>query len=273
MRLAGKFILYRYQMPLYWYNLPVRLPPCKPYNQLGIRHRSMTQAVIIAISFAALLPLHAATVDVTGASQVAVPYDSSLLFDVMSDYAAHAPLDSPYPGQVSMVLGGLPVGQPLAPIPGTSSVYNQGILFSGTLESLDGSIVIPLFDSNAARLGLPAGEMVLGPGYRSGGSYSGPISLLSASATLSPSEAAALFCSGEAVLRLRNLGADITFGYSETPITGAFSASLIGSDGSLSVGAVPVRAVLDPCPEPGTIALFAIGLAIIGQRSLRPFAR
>ena len=214
----------------------------------------------------------AGTIDITAGSQVTLHYNNSLLFYISSDYALHAPSDSPYPGQVAMLLGGLPADGPVAPVPGTSTVYTPGVLFSGTLESADGSIAIPLFDSNAARLGLQAGDMVLGPGWRSGGSYSGPISMLTATVTLSSLEAAALFSSGEAVVRLRNLGGDITFGYPGSSITSAFSASLISPDGTWSVGAMPMSVELRQNPEPGTIGLLAIGLGIIGWRALRAAA-
>ena len=214
----------------------------------------------------------AGTIDLTAGSQVTLHYDNSLLFYIRSNYALHAPSDSPYPGQIAMLLGGLPVDGPVALVPGTSAVYTTGVLFSGTLESADGSIVIPLFDSNAARLGLPAGDMVLGPGWRSGGSYTGPISMLTATATLSSPEAAALFSSGEAVLHLRNLSGDITFGYPGSSITGAFSASLISPDGTWSVGAMPMSVELRQNPEPGTIGLLVIGLGIICWRASRAAA-
>jgi hypothetical protein len=141
------------------------------------------------------------------------------------------------------------------------------MLFSATLESLDGSYSMPLFDSNAALLGLPDGDLVLGSGFRSGGSYSGPISVLSATVTLNSTESAELFSAAalepwsEAfVIRLVNVGEDITFGYSGSPITSALSASLSSADGTLSAGAMPLQVELQDCPEPGTMWLLLIGL-------------
>jgi hypothetical protein len=165
----------------------------------------------------------------------------------------------------------MPLGGPVASIPGTSGVYVSGILFSGTLESQDGSVSIPLTDSNATRLGLPAGDLLLTPGSRSGGSYSGAIDLLSAAVTLSPQEAAALFASGEAVIHIQNTGAAITFGYAGVPIGSDFSASLIGDGGAQSVGArvMQVECAHADAPEPGTIGLLLIGLAIIATRLAR----
>jgi hypothetical protein len=209
----------------------------------------------------------ASTLNVTNDSQVTLDTNDSLLFYISSDHSSCSH-GSTYPGEIEMLLGGMPLGGPVASIPGTSGVYMPGILFSGTLESQDGSISIPLTDSDATRLGLPAGDMLLTPGSRSGGSYSGPIDLLSADVTISSQEAAALFSSGEAVIDLHNIGADITFGYPGSPIASDFTASLISPDGSQSVGArvMKVECIHTNTPEPGTIGLLIIGLTIIGTR-------
>jgi hypothetical protein len=228
----------------------------------------MPRALLFGILFGSIA--WGGTIDVTAASQVTLPYGDSLLFYIGSNYASHAPGDSPYPGQVAVWLGGLPADGPTAAIPGTSAVYTPGILFSGTLESADGAIAVPLFDANAARLGLPEGSLVAGPGYRSGGSYTGPISLLTATAALSSPGAAELVSSGEAVLHIRNLGGAITFGYPGSSMTSAFSASLISPDGALSVGAIPKKVVLQQSPEPGTAGLLVLGLGLLGRRA---FAR
>jgi hypothetical protein len=117
---------------------------------------------------------------------------------------------------------------------------------------------------------LPDGDLVLGSGLRSGGSYSGPVSVVSATATLSSAEAADLFAAGSLapwseafVIRLVNLGDDMTFGYSGAPIASAVSVSLSSTGGSLSVGAVPLQVDLQDCPEPGTTTLLLLGLAAI----------
>ena|ERR1017187_3957171 len=207
----------------------------------------------------------ASTLNVTNDSQVTLDTNDSLLFYISSDHSSCSH-GSTYPGEIEMLLGGMPLGGPVASIPGTSGVYMPGILFSGTLESQDGSISIPLTDSDATRLGLPAGDMLLTPGSRSGGSYSGPIDLLSADVTISSLEAAALFASGEVVIDLHNTGAAITFGYPGSPIASDFTASLISPDGSQSVGASVMEVECVHTPEPGTIGLLIIGLTIIGTR-------
>jgi len=193
----------------------------------------------------------------------------SLLFYISSDYASHAPAGSPYPGEIDILLGGLPLSGPVASISGTSAVYTPGVVFSGTLESLNGAISIPLFDPDAARLGLPAGDLVLGTGERSGGSYSGPISDLTATVAISSPEAAELFASGEVVLDIRDLSGSVTFGYPGSTIGSAFSASLISPDGALSVGSMSPKIVFAQAPEPGTIGLLIIGLTIVSRRAMR----
>jgi len=212
-------------------------------------------AILLSIAQAAASPIN-----VTNTALVTLQTNESLIFYISSDTS--------YPGEIQILLGGMPLGGPVVSIPGTSGVYVSGILFSGTLESQDGSVSIPLADPDAARLGLPAGDMLLTPGSRSGGSYSGAIDLLSAAVALSPQEAAALFASGEAVIDLRNTGAAITFGYSGVPIGSDFSASLISPGGAQSVGArvMQVDCAQAEAPEPGTIGLLLIGLAIVATR-------
>jgi hypothetical protein len=244
----------------------------------------MKHAVIFALFCIALAPLHAGTIDVTGDSQVTVQNGESLIvgFGAWSypSQATNAGLDSPYPAEICFTLGGLPAGLPNSAIPGTSAAYTPGMLFSATLESLDGSISMPLFDSDAAALGLPDGDVVLTTGYRGGGSYTGPISVVSGAVTLSPAEAAALF-SGNALnpgsqafeIRLTNIGENMTFGYSGSPITAAVSASLSSARGTLSLGAMPLQVELQDCPEPGTIGLLLMGLAGIAATQHRNRSR
>jgi hypothetical protein len=225
--------------------------------------------LLLALLLASVAPVTATTLDVTNNSQVTLQTNDSLLFYISDNSScSHG---STYPGDIEMLLGSMPLGGPVASIPGTSGVYMPGILFAGTIESQNGSDSIPLTDPDAARLGLPTGDMLLTPGSRSGGSYSGPIDLLSAEVTFSPAEAAALFASGEAVIDLHNIGAPITFGYPGSSIASDFSASLISHDGSQSVGArvMQVECVHNNTPEPGTIGLLIIGLTILATRLAR----
>jgi len=208
--------------------------------------------------------------DVTSQSSVTLSPNDSLTFEAAAwNYSplAGGSLTS-YPGEISVMLAGLPASGTFASIPGTSAVYTTGILLSGYLESLDGSIVIPLVDSDAARLGLPAGDLLLGSGYQSGGAYSGPTSVLTAAAAISSPEAAALFAGGEFELVFRDLSGNVTLGFPGSTLTSALSASMISPDGSRSVGALPLNASLRQTPEPRSIALLLLGLAIIVPRML-----
>jgi hypothetical protein len=211
----------------------------------------------------------ASGINVMGDSQVSLAPGDSLLFYLSSSFSSYAPAGS-CPGEVSALLSGLPLKQTPAPIPGTSGVYLPGLLLEGTLESLNGSVAIPLLDSNAARLGLPAGDLLLTPGADSAGTYSGAIVDHSAAALISSPDAAAKFSSGEFVLQIQALNGNITFGYPGSPITNAFSADTISSDGTLSVGARTMAVQLTPTPEPGTFGLLAAALlfaAAVWKRS------
>jgi hypothetical protein len=225
--------------------------------------RQLTARYLLLISLSATLAA-ASTIDVTNNSQVTLGAGDSLIFTLSGG-------DTSYPGEIEMLLGGMPLAGPVASIPGTSGVYLPGILFSGALESQDGSDSISLTDPDAARLSLPSGDMVLTPGSRSGGSYSGPIDLLSAEVTLTAAESSALFSSGEVTIELQNIGAPITFGYPGTSLASDFTASLISRDGGQSVGArvMNVECVRNNAPEPGTIGLLIIGLTVIGARLTR----
>jgi hypothetical protein len=222
-------------------------------------HNRLARFLLIALLFTAIAT--AGTINVTNSSQVTLQTNDSLLFYISaSELAGHGAM---YPGEIEIVLGTLPIGGLVGSIPGTSAVYMPGFLFDGTLESQSGSVSIPLTDSNAARLGLPAGDMLLTPGSRSGASYSGPIDLLSAAVTISSQEDAALFASGEVVIDLHNTGAAITFGYPGASLTSDFSASLVSPDGLESVGAQVMEAELVHTPEPGTVGLLLVGLLLM----------
>ncbi len=229
----------------------------------------MTYPLICGALFALVASATASPINVTGNSQVTLGNNDSLLFYISSNFSSGGPGGLTYPTEIEMVLGGMPLGGPVSSIPGTSGVYMPGELFSGTIESQDGSVSIPLTDSDASRLGLPGGDMMLVPGSHNGGSYSGPADVITADVTLSSQEAAALFASGEAVIDLHNIGGNMTFGYAGTPITNDFSASLISSNGAQSEGARVMQVDCVHTPEPATIGLLLIGLAILLPRVLR----
>ncbi|HUE24883.1 MAG TPA: PEP-CTERM sorting domain-containing protein [Bryobacteraceae bacterium] len=218
-----------------------------------------------ALLLASIAPATASTINVTDNSEVTLGTGDSLIFYICADNACGGQTLN-YPGEIEVLLGGMPVGGPVASIPGTSGVYLPGILLTGAVESQDGSVSMPLTDSNAVRLGLPDGELLLAPGSRSGGSYSGPLDLVSGDATIGSQEAAVLFASGEVAIDLHNTGAAITFGYPGSSIASDFTATLVSRDGSRSLGARVLSVEQVQTPEPGTIGLLLIGLTILGTR-------
>jgi hypothetical protein len=219
---------------------------------------------LMALLCASILPATAGIVNVTNNSQVTVDTGDTLVFYISSDSSeGHG---SNYPGEIEMLLGGMPLGGPVSSIPGTSGVYMTGFLFDGTLESQNGSVSSALTDPDATHLGLPNGDMLLTPGSRSGGSYSGPIDLVSAEVTIGSQQDAGLFGSGEFQIDIKNIGANYTFGYPGASIGSDSSASLFNQDCSQSVGAQVMKVELVGTPEPSTIGLLIIGLTVIGTR-------
>ena len=178
---------------------------------------------LLFLTLAFLTPAIGCTVDVTNSSQVTLGSGDDLIFYLAVNYGQK----SAYPAELEMVLGGLPVGGVTDPIPGTSGVYVPGMLFNGTLESQNGSAAMALTDPNASRLGLPSGDMLLTPGARSGGAYTGAVDLLSAGATIDAAQGASFFNSGEVEIDLHNSGSAITVGYPGTTLANDFSASWI----------------------------------------------
>src|SRR5690349_20619526 len=158
---------------------------------------SLNFAILAGLTIGAAA--HAATINITASEPITLGPNDTLLFDIASTYAAHAPAGSPYAREIDFLVGGMPASGTIAAIPGTSATYTTGALVQGTLESADGSVSFPLFDPNAARLGLASGDLVLGAGYRNSAAYSGPISFLAGTVALSSDEAAALFASGGVV--------------------------------------------------------------------------
>src|ERR1039457_4440979 len=93
--------------------------------------------LLLALLLASVAPVTATTLDVTNNSQVTLQTNDSLLFYISDNSScSHG---STYPGEIEMLLGSMPLGGPVASIPGTSGVYMPGILFTRTLASPAGS--------------------------------------------------------------------------------------------------------------------------------------
>jgi len=217
---------------------------------------------LAGVALLGAVPGMANPIDVTHSSQVTLDHNDELIFHLSTDYSLGDPME------LEFLLGGVPLGGPVAPIPGTSGVYMAGILFSATLESANGSISIPFSNADAERAGLPAGTLPMVPGSRSGGSYSGAVDLVTGGVRLDGDAVAALISSGEAVIDLHNLGGTVTFGYPGSAITNDFAASWTGALGGESGGARLLGVQCVRTPEPATIGVLLIGLAIMLPRVL-----
>jgi hypothetical protein len=148
-------------------------------------------------------------------------------------------------------------------------------LFDVCLQSQDGSVVVPIAD-----------DLGFSDGIWKSSLYSGAISTLTASVTLTAAEQAALFgASGTnlVLLVLRNAGDTITVGLPNYSLLQTGTISLSG--GSVSVGATPLRVYLESSPlvagevqsnqltnspEPASMALVLLGIgAGVWQRTRR----
>ena len=140
---------------------------------------------------------------------------------------------------------------------------------TATLESLDGSVALPLVAAGMSQ------------GYVSNGSYTGPSTLFEAGISLPADTAAELFgpaslapWSDGATLRIRNAGDPYAIGLPDTPVTAAIDILLQGN--AVSVGGVPGVVEIQPAPrmrgaaaaavhvpEPAPAGLAAAGMALI----------
>jgi hypothetical protein len=140
-------------------------------------------------------------------------------------------------------------------IPGTNSQYYSGYLFSGYLESTDGSVIARLDDPDADRLGLAPGSVILKTGNVSGEQ----VAALSANLALTQSAAADLFGSAatrawtaDAILVLTNEGDSVTFAVpGASSVRSAFAEPGLSGAGPVQTGGITLQVRLD---QPGTIA-------------------
>jgi hypothetical protein len=239
----------------------------------------MSRLTIFAMLTA--LPLAAATIDVSNQETAWVHTGAhvTVTFSVRS-YAIHAARtsdSSAYPTGLDFVLiTQVPDGAGTSLIPDTSVSRYAGCVFIAYLESLDGSISIPLRDTLAERVGLETGSLVLTPGTVSGGSVSElAVGTLYGSATLTEEQSAALFADTlTARIVAYNLGSGVWIGAGHG-LSMRYSAGVAGvtGGGSWNVGGV-TQSVVVSNPEPGTWLLGASALLLIwGESPLSPFRR
>jgi hypothetical protein len=198
----------------------------------------------------AVLPLGAATIDVSTTTTALLHPGDSLRFDFLSwNFSIHAlSFGLPaYPTQVGFLFVTAPT--------------DSAAQFDATLESKDGSVSVPL--------GVPLSFV---PGVFRGSLYRGPVATLQGWFHLPETLSQELFGGSAAVLTLRDIGADVTVGLPPYRLRQDLTVSLSG--GPLSVGAVSGGVTLeqeaDPppqVPEPHSGTLLLGGLALLGLLS------
>jgi hypothetical protein len=238
-----------------------------------------------------ITPSLAAVLDVTGVPFATLEPGQTMAFEFgVWNYGLNNPEYSPYPTSIGFQALGLhPEGATTAPLPGTTQVYLTGYLFEGFLESLDGSVSVPLMDSLAARLGYGPGYLLAAPSTvcNSAGCPLETMSVLG-TASFSLETSAALFgpnlnnYQNAAMIVLRNLGQPFVLGLGE-PYTAGQSFIISGVSGAGPVQTAGIRGSVTTIsnPEPSTFllcggALAAVALARISHKkagkSHRPMA-
>jgi len=234
--------------------------------------------VLLVLMAAGSAPLAARPFDVSDQIFVTVQTGEDLLIHFgVWNYGYNNPGVSPYPTRVGlMVLGQDPAGRPVGTIPDTTIEYFPGLVFEGWLESLDGSVSLPLYDSNAARLGLAEGLLVVTrASVTSSGGPAVPAAAINALQFLPVSTSEALFGAhigsydNAAVIRLHNWGANFQIGLGPGWTVGrSISEPGIGGLGPVETSGITGRVTMEN-PEPSTWLLLGGGLTLLGWLARR----
>jgi hypothetical protein len=238
-------------------------------------------AALASLVAATVLPANAGRIDIgdLASAKVAEGKDVFIHFGVWN-YAAANPGASQYPTSLGLlVLGPAPSSGSTLLVPDGTAAYVPGYLFEGYLESLDGSISVPLVDPLAVHVGLPPGFLLLAPAaFAAGGAGPVPVAAIGASVSFSEALSEALFgvavgsYDNAAIIRLRNRGADFEIGLGSTyPVRTSVSIPGVTGSGPAATSGVNGRVLLEN-PEPSTWVLLAAGLGLIawGRRRYRP---
>ena len=225
----------------------------------------------------------ATSINVSSQSSALLSPGAEMIVDFgMWTYQANNPGYSPDPTSLRFDALGPQMAAPLSGIPGTSGQYYSRYPVTGYLESLDGSVVTPLIDANAQRLGLPDGSLLFVPGsFMSAGGVQ-QIAVLSASVTLSRILAESLFGDGAsaswtagAKIVLINNGPAVMFGLGNGySMRSAFLEPELSGDGpattsgvtlavAMSVASAGETTVTESIQEPGTAGLLFWGLVFM----------
>ncbi len=172
-----------------------------------------------------------------------VTYSTSVTLQPAHDLTFYFGMHGPWglPGIINVTLCGTPTTGPWLPIPGTNAYYQSGALLTGTIQSTDGLTVRNLVDPDASRVGLPVGSMLLK--VSDGGAGSPQFSYTTATVSLTPADASALFASGQAVVDLHNAGS-VPLAFGHGPLAYAFNAALTSADGTVGYGAIISKVLL-----------------------------
>ncbi len=230
----------------------------------------MKRAAILALI--AALPLTAGTIDASDLTYTPLHHGAKVIVDfAVWNYGISNRGYLPYPTGIQLNLVTAEPGAAPTAAPESSGEYYEDYVFSAYLESLDGSISVPLADPIAALLGLGTGRLLLTPGtFASGSSDPIGIGVLYGSVNLSQDAAAALFGPDLAArFVLRNLGPDLVLGIGPgyTIRNSVSEPGLIGA-GPASVGGLTSRVTVAN-PEPGTWLLAACAVTLLAVSSLR----
>jgi hypothetical protein len=174
------------------------------------------------------------------------------------------------------LVGSVPSGSATASIPGSSQSYFTGILAQASLESLDGSVSLPLFDADSWRLGFSTGTLVAD-------STGSNTFVIFAQVAVSLNASEAIFgTTGQAQFVVQNLGNAFTIGLGPGySLSNAILAPLTANNGSVeTAGYVQSMEMTAPLlgtssvsvPEPATLGAAAAAGALLFwlRRWLRP---
>ncbi len=234
-------------MKYFWFSQTGRM------NQAGSGFRHSRISFLLLLAGALTAPLGASIVNDTNATDVSLHTGEDLLFRVsIQDYQNEALL----------------FGAPMLPTSFSFTLVtaptDSAVQFQAGLESDNGSNADILPQS-----------LTLEPGTFDSGNYSGPVSTLSGSFSLSSSQSNSLFAGGTAFLVITDLGGNVTIGLPPYTLTDDLYGSVYG--GGLNVGAWTISTFYDPptaVPEPGSgFLVFSGGIGLFIAAALQRRAR
>jgi hypothetical protein len=227
----------------------------------GFLLRSLTYCCLLAAAFG--LPIGALRADVIQLAQ-----GSELTVDfAMPGFNPSNP-GALFPTTIGLELvGSVPAGSATASIPGSSQSYFTSILAQASLESLDGSVSLPLFDADSWRLGLSTGTLVADATGANN-------FVIFAQVAVSLNASEAIFgTTGQAQFLIQNLGNAFTIGLGPGySLSNAILAPLTANNGSVETAGYvqsmemtqpPLGTSLAAVPEPATLGAAAAAGALL----------